>query len=274
MLLVVIAALAIPAWSAIGELRDATRVVANARAGQSVFAALQYLRPERGSVQAGLAASAPAEAGLMTRLAAARAKAAVAIEAVMRDCLAARCAEDDPQLSAFGASVERLIAVRRDTDAAMRQPPTDRAAGMPAAWAAATTDIMNRFDRISTSLTERVRLVDPAIAELMSLKQIGWLVRDNAGLERNLYSDAINTKSLPAALQSRIASYRGRIDAGWGLLRELTARPGAPAVVVAAMQGAAADFFGTFDKQRAELHATLGCDCRSRSRRPITGWRG
>jgi hypothetical protein len=172
-------------------------------------------------VQAGLAAPAPAEAGLMTRLAAARPKAAVAIEAVMR------------------------------------LPPADRASGMPAAWAAATTDILSRFDQISTSLTERVRLVDPAIAELMSLKQIGWLVRDNAGLERNLYSDAINTKSLPAALQRRIASYRGRIDAGWGLLRELTARPGAPAVVVAAIQGAAADFFGTFDKQRAELHATL-----------------
>ena len=257
MLLVVIAALAIPACSAIGERRDAIRVVAIARAGQSVFAALQYLRPERGSVQAGLTAPAPAETALMDRLAATRAKAAVAFEAVMRDCVAARCADDDPQLTAFDGSLQRLISVRRDTDAAMRLSPSARAPGLSASWAAATTDILNRFDRISGSLTERVRLVDPVIAELMTLKQIGWMVRDSAGLERNVYSDAINSSSLPPEARVRMALYRGIIVGGWGLLRDLTARPGAPAIVVAAMHGATADFFGSYEKQRTDLAANL-----------------
>jgi methyl-accepting chemotaxis protein len=257
MLLVVIAALAVPAWSAIGLLRDATRVVSVARAGQSVFAALQYLRPERGSVQAGLTAPAPAEAPLMASLAAGRAKAAAAVAAMMRNCPEANCAEDDPQLAAFAGSIERLIAVRRDTDAAMRLPLAERAAGLSDAWAAATTDVLNHFDHFSVSLTERVRMVDPVIAELMAVKQIGWLVRDKAGLERNVYSAGINTNSLPVAAQIKLATLRGTIDDGWSVLRELSGRPGAPAVVVAAMQGAAANFFGGFDKRRLELHAML-----------------
>ena len=80
LLMILIAALAVPTWSAIHQLRDASRVVAIARAGQSVFGALQYLRPERGSVQVGLTAPAPAEAALLTSLAAMRLQSAAAFK--------------------------------------------------------------------------------------------------------------------------------------------------------------------------------------------------
>jgi methyl-accepting chemotaxis protein len=257
MLAVLITALAIPAWTAIGQLRDATRVVANARAGQSVFTALQYLRPERGSVQVALTAAAPAEPALMTNLAGGRAKAAAAIEMVLRVCVIARCVEDDPQLTAFSGSIERLNAARRDTDAALGLPLSGRPARISAEWATATTDILDRTDRMTATMTERMRLVDPTIAELMAVKQAGWLVRDNAGLERNLYSDGILDKTLPVARQLAMATRRGKIAAGWILLRELTSRPGAAAAVAAAVQDAAADYFGSFDKERTALYGAL-----------------
>ncbi len=257
MLVVLLAALAVPTWSAIEQLREATRVVAIARAGESVFAALQYLRPERGTVQAALTAAAPADASLLTSLTNARGKATEGVEAVLRECGAAHCTEDAAGLVAFASSIERLVAVRRDTDAALRLPLGERTAGLPASWTAASTDAVTRLDRMSAALTERVRLLDAPIAELMAVKQLSWQVRDSAGLERNFYSAAINGKSLDAATQIRMAWYRGRIEADWGLLRELTARDGAPAGVVAAMQGATASFFGSYDKARIALHAAL-----------------
>jgi methyl-accepting chemotaxis protein len=257
MMVLLIGSLSVQAWTAIGELREARRMVAIARAGQSVFAALQYLRPERGTVQAGLSAPAPAEAALMERLAASRIKAAAAVEAVRRDCRDMVCTADDPLLTAFGASMDRLAEVRRITDVAMRLPAGERAPEGLAAWAAATNDVLSRFDRISISLTEHVRLVDPAIAELMAVKQIGWMVRDIAGLERNLYSDGINIGGLPVEARIKIAGYRGGIDRGWVLLRELTGRPGAPAAVAAAMRGATTNFFGSYDERRSALYAAL-----------------
>src|SRR5580704_1671061 len=156
MLMVLIAALAIPGWSAIGQLRDANRVVTNAHAGQSVFTALQYLRPERGSVQVALIAAAPAEPALMTNLATGRAKAAAAFEAVLRECIAARCVEDDSQLTTFTGSIDRLNAARRDTDAAMSVPPSGRPKGISAEWATATTDILARLDSMTATMTERM----------------------------------------------------------------------------------------------------------------------
>ena len=257
MLVVLIAALAVPTWSAITQLREATRVVATARAGQSVFVALQYLRPERGTVQAALTAPNPADATLLAGLAALRAKAAPAIEAVLSECRVAHCADDPAEMTAFAASIERLAEVRKLTDAADKLPLAERPADVSATWAAATTDVLTRIDRLTATLTERVRLVDARIAELMELKQIGWLVRDAAGLERNVYSEAINAKSLPTALQTRMAGYRGLINGGWHALRELTVRPGAPANVVAAMQGATDNYFGSFDKLRVALYTAL-----------------
>ncbi len=257
MLVVLIAALAVPTWSAITQLREATRVVAIARAGQSVFVALQYLRPERGTVQAALTAPTSADAALLAALAALRAKAAPAVEAVLSECRVAHCADDPAEMTAFAASVDRLAAARNLTDAAEKLPLAERPADALATWAAATTDVLSQIDRLTVTLTERVRLVDARIAELMELKQIGWLVRDAAGLERTAYSEAINARNLPIALQTRIAGYRGLINGDWRALRELTARPGAPANVVAAMNGATDDFFGGFDKLRLALHAAL-----------------
>jgi len=257
MLAVLIGALAVPTYSAIKQERDATRVVAIARAGQSVFAALQYLRPERGSVAAALTAPAPAAAALLAGLTAARAQAATAVEAMLRDCRAITCADDDPQLAGFAASMARLATLRLNTDAALLLPLAERPATLPAAWAAGATDIANRLDHLSSALTDRVRLVDAPIAELMEVKQLGWAVRDSAGLERNFYSAGINTRSLPVAAQTQMAGYRGRIDAGWTALRDLASRPGAPRRVAAAIQGATKDFFGSYDRLRTTLLAAL-----------------
>lgn len=147
LLLVLVAALAVPTWSAIEQRSEAIKVVAVARAGQDVFNALQYLRPERGSVQAALGAPAPADAALLESLAALRGKAAPALDAVLRDCSALRCAADDPQLDAFRRGVERLLAVRRDADAALRQPLAGRPPGLAATWTTTISEVTNRLDR-------------------------------------------------------------------------------------------------------------------------------
>ena len=226
MLSVLVAAPTVPTWTAIQQQDAATKAVAVTRVGQSLFTALQFLRPERGSVHAALDAPAPADAALLANVAALRSNAAPAIDAVLRDCAALGGATTDhPQIDmVLRSSVGRLLAMRQEVDAALRVPRVERPPGLLTQWDTASTDATTRLDRVSAALTERIRLVDAPIAELMAIKQLGWIVRDNAGLKRNLYSDAMNAKSLSVDLLTRIAAYRGKIEAGWGAVRELTAR--------------------------------------------------
>ncbi|MDR3535555.1 MAG: HAMP domain-containing methyl-accepting chemotaxis protein [Acetobacteraceae bacterium] len=257
MLAVVMAALAVPTLSALTEARQAARLAAVAHAGQDVFAALQYVRPERGTVRAALSDADPADPTLLRNLAALRDHAAPALEAVLRDCAMMACTAEDPGLNGLRTSLTRLATLRHDTDAAIRLTRPERPAGLALAWDNAIMDTAGRLDRLSASLTAQVRLVDGPIAELMGVKQAGWAARDAAGVERNFYSDAINAGGLTPALLAQIAAQRGRIALGWETLLELTARPGAPARVTAAIQAAKANYFGSFEALRAAMHDAL-----------------
>ncbi len=93
-----IAALVVPTWSAFRQQSEAARIVATARAGQNVFIALRYLRPERGTVHAALDAQTVAEPTLLTTIAGLRGQAAPALDAVLRDCVKLRCVATDPRL--------------------------------------------------------------------------------------------------------------------------------------------------------------------------------
>ena len=117
MLSVLVAALMVPTWTAIQQQDAATKAVAVTRVGQSVFTALQFLRPERGSIHAAVDAAAPADAALLANVATLRSKAAPAIEAVLRDCVALGCATtDDPQSTPCGpASADCWPCGRRST---------------------------------------------------------------------------------------------------------------------------------------------------------------
>ena len=257
LLVLLIVAFAVPAWNSIQQALEARQVAVTARAGQDVFTALQYLRPERGTVQAALNAPGPAEPALSAALAAMRTHASPALESVLRDCIALRCAADDPRLEGFRRSLEHLNAVRQEADAAMRNERAERPSALVAAWQEASTDAVTRLDHLNSSLTERVRLADGPIAELMAIKQLGWLVRDAAGLQRNIYSDGINAKGLSAGQVTQIATFQGRIESGWAALRSLTGRQGMSPRLVSAIDGAMRGYFGTVDAQRVALQAAL-----------------
>jgi methyl-accepting chemotaxis protein len=257
MLVLLVAALAAPTLSAVREQSESARTAEVARAGQNVFTALQFIRPERGAILAALTAPNAADPALLVSLAAIGTQEAPALDAVLRDCVALHCAADDPQLDALRRSVEQTQIARQAVAPALRLPLTERPPSVLANWMKTSADTAARLDRLSVALTERVRLVDGPIAELMAVKQLSWLVRDAAGQQRNFYSIAINTgKFTPAAL-TEIASYQGRIDAAWGAMRELTGRQGVPRRVATAVQDAQASYFGSVEKLQHALRDAL-----------------
>jgi hypothetical protein len=117
---------------------------------------------------------------------------------VLHDCVALRCAASDPDLKGFQTEIQRLIAVRQETDAALDQPLGGRPPGLIARWDKEISNAVSTLDRLSTTLTERVRLADAPIAELIAVKQLGWLVRDSARKPVNVSSDRHDTQRIAA----------------------------------------------------------------------------
>src|SRR6185312_3527470 len=98
-----------------------------------------------------------------------------------------------------------------------------------------------------------IRMVDPEIAELVGIKEAAWIARDAIGLERNVLQQMMESRKVTAEATTKTADLRGKAEAGWRLVRLLSARAGAPAPVVAAIGKAQDGVYAGYVKKRTEL---------------------
>lgn len=249
--LVAIATLAFPIYSAWHKLDQSERVVNVAEAGRELFTALQNTRITRGPTRVALTAEPPASEAFFAANASARQIAEPAIARVVELCAALDCTGPEKEVfEALPASLEKLEAVRAESDTALKLPLAQRREGIAKDFNNAATDVIDRFEKMSLVLGDTIRMVDPETAELMAIKQAAWLSRDGVGLERTNLSEARRLKEVTPELDRKMADLRGRALVNWSVLNELIARPGAPAELVDLTKAAKTEVFETFEKVR------------------------
>jgi methyl-accepting chemotaxis protein len=244
------------AIGAFNQERQAARIEAIAAANRDLFAGLQSIRQERGPTRTALEAKGPADTEFSSSLPPLRAKAAPAIKALLAACARIDCAEGD-EVSSIRRAFQDLIAIREEVDGALRVSLAERRPGIAKEWNERSTALVDELERVSQALTEKIRMVDPDIAELVGIKEASYVVRDAAGLERNHIQAAMAAKGISPELRAKMAELRGKVEAGWRLLRNLTGRKGVPEPILAAIKAANDDYFVAFLRQRAAIEKAL-----------------
>ena len=258
MLILVIGALALPIHADLSQKAESERITDIARAGLTVFTALQNTRTERGPTRTTLEGKDPGSDAFIAGIKALRAKSEPAVLAVIEQCGATDCAGSDKEVYAgLAASVQKLVAIRKEVDVGMRVPLGERRANLAKDFNAAATDVIDRLEKMSNVLGEKVRMADAETAELMAIKQAAWLARDGVGLERTVVGDAFNAKGMSPALQKKATELRARSEVTWSVVRELVARPGVPEDVVSAVNRAQELAFTTYEKMRKPVLEAL-----------------
>jgi methyl-accepting chemotaxis protein len=241
---------------AVAAKRDAERVVQVAAANNQLFVALQNVRLERGPTKAALDAKDAAEASFLAQVAQLRGKSVPAIETILAVCGEVDCAEGD-EVGNIRKGAEGVAAIRREVDPALRQSLAERRAGIAKDWHKTATVLVDELERVSQALTDKIRMVDPTIAELVGIKESAWVMRDAVGLERNHVQAAIAAKAVSPELKAKMMELRGRAASGWRLLQGLVARPGVPESVLKAVKAADTAYFGGYAKQREAIETAL-----------------
>jgi len=212
-------------------------------------------RQERGPTRTALVPGSPPIRN-SRQLAPLRAKAAPEIEALLAACSQIECAGGN-DVATIRSGVQKVTAMRTDVDAALRLPLAERRPGIAKEWNDVSTALVDELERVSQALTDNIRMVDPTIAELMAIKEASYVVRDAAGLERNQIQLAMAAKAVTPELKAAMAGLRGKVDAGWHLLRNLANRKGVPEPILAAVKAANEGYFGTFVKLRTGIEKAL-----------------
>ena len=243
-------------WDSWRKVQQAEKVIDIAGAGQQLFDALQYFRPERGPTRVALGAPGPADPKLTAQFDALRAKSVPSIAATVTTCARVICA-DGSEAEKIRQGADKVAALRPEVDRALKLPAAQRPAGIAKTWNDTATALVDELERVSLALTDKIRMIDPAISELVGIKEAAWMVRDGVGLERSVLQEAMSAKSLSAENRTKAAELRGRANAGWQNVKMLTARPGLPPELAAAIATAQKELFEKYYKTRDQVEKAL-----------------
>src|SRR5438552_3113421 len=112
-------------------------------------------------------------------------------------------------------------------------------------------------DLINAAAAE-IKLNDPVIDQLLSIRMLGWMVRDYAGRDRLSMGRAIGAERVPSlASQQEFADFRARVDLAWTALRDVATGAGTRPEISAVITKARAVYFVDFIKIRDASYAAL-----------------
>ena len=208
-----------PIWGDLGQRTESEVIVRHARAARVIFSALQNLRTERGPTRTTLEAEDPASVNFIAITDALRAKSQTALVAVQQECTVIDCAGAKPEISAgLRGSVEKLVAIRKEVDSALPVSLRERRPNVAHEFNMTITDLIDRLERMSKVVGERVRMADAETAELIEIKELAWLARDGVGLERTALIDGLNSKALSPAMRTKATGLRARAEVTWTMV--------------------------------------------------------
>ncbi|EJW11861.1 methyl-accepting chemotaxis sensory transducer [Rhodovulum sp. PH10] len=239
----------VEAWK---KVRATDQIEDIAVANRELFDVIQYTLGERGTMFNALQADKLADPKLAAQFSAARAKAAPALQALLVACGSLKCADGDVvgELRRRAADLE---AIRKTADAAITRPLAERPPGLAKEYFATHLAFSSELERVSSALTDKIRMFDPVIAELVQIKEAAWTVRAYAGKERTLTQQIRTARAFSAEAREQRAALGGETNVAWNVARTLAARPGVAPSVVAAIGEAQRSRFETYAAIRTEI---------------------
>ncbi|WP_146002590.1 methyl-accepting chemotaxis protein [Telmatospirillum siberiense] len=249
----------------IGTLTDAAKSWRNAdrltditTANRFLFKTLLTIRVERGTEISASLNELPADGAALSRIADNRKSA----EESYAECLKRLSAISIPDLpvtlSRLKTAHDDMVALRTRIDPAIQKSKADRDSGLtrdiPKIGGAYLDAITTMGDLLDASL----RLVDPMVDQLLTVKRSAWTIRQFGGaIVVRFESAAAAGKSWSLADIMTTAEDNGRSATAWAAINEVGIRPDTPRTIVDGIATAKQYFTGPIADERKSLIDTL-----------------
>jgi signal transduction histidine kinase len=254
MALALVVAFATSAERAYDRRIAAQHVHAVVGVSRDLFVAMQTILFERGTANSGLEAAGPIDQGTQHDIAALRARSNAALDKALAGIGAMDIPASDAGLAQIANARQEFGRIRASVDAAMLLPKNERPPTISGLWVAAGGKLVDSIDAFSERLSAEINQADPLIAEMMKIKQIAWVVRDAAGVDRLTIGSIIASgENITPAQKLQFAALGGRIDAGWQVISEDARWLDLPQSIKASVAKAQKIYFQDFRARRKAL---------------------
>jgi hypothetical protein len=222
------------------------------------FLAMQSLRVERGTVSAALLESEPVDPATWQDIQDLRAKSAPALADAIDELSRLDVIDRESWLEKLRAEAGSLQSVRTTIDEMLQKRHPESRVELNRQWVTAVGSLVDDMDAVSNRLSSEVRLNDPFFDEMMTVKQLSWSVRSDAGVERLMFADAIASGGkVSENWQRRVTELHTRVNATWGILATFLDDSKTPQALLHSTAMAKEAYFDRYKHDRDRIYEAL-----------------
>ncbi len=231
------------AWNSARRLAQSNRIVSVAEVSGQIFTAMHKLRTDRAATQRGMNGDAPLTAEAANTMKNLRGVEMPALQSALAVLGSLDFADSATLVPTLQQQVQKITTLQAETWDALAKPKAERREAAGKEYNDTALALLATLDTLSTKLFAAIEHDDPAIDQLMGLKQLAWTVRDTAGNASLAVSTALVAGKLSPEDYRHYAGYVGGSEAAWSTVEALAAGKPLPKPLTDAMAKAKQVYF-------------------------------
>jgi len=235
--------LVLSAWESYGRLNVAGRMSTIAEASGHVFKAMHNLRTDRSTTFRTLNADIVIQPDTEAYLRRIRGAEMPAMKTAGELLVTADFPGKATLVPEFNRLMQALIALQTESWDQMSKPKASRRAGLAKEFQDNVDSVLAMLEKVSSALTAAVTHNDPVIDQLLSIKQMAWLMRNTSGDASVIVSNALAVNKISPELQRSYVKLTGGIETGWNALEIASSGTELPQGLVSALAAAKTSYF-------------------------------
>jgi methyl-accepting chemotaxis protein len=231
------------AWESWGRLQMASRISLIADASANLFKAMHNLRTDRSSTNRILNSEPPVDSELDKYLRGIRDAEMPAMARALELLPMMEFPQQQTLVGDFDGLFKKLTAEQREFWEEVSKPKASRRQALPKEYMETTQGLLDTLDKLSGILAASVNHQDATIDQLLTIKQIAWLLRNTAGEASLLVSTGLASGKVTPETRQTYTKLLGGIDIAWKALELTTGGMQLPPALAAAMSATKAAYF-------------------------------
>ncbi|MBV8165346.1 MAG: HAMP domain-containing protein, partial [Alphaproteobacteria bacterium] len=219
---VLVAMLAGRAWDSWRQLSVTQRMLVTAEASGHAFKAMHSMRTDRSTTARLLNVDAVADADVLKYLKGFRDVEVPGMRAAALLIEDLDFADKASLLPELKQATDRLDRLEKESWEAFSKPKAQRRADLGKEYLDVTQLLVDNLDKVAARLFAAIKHADPAIDQLLEIKQLAWQVRNVGGDASLLISNGLAAGKIAPEGRLSYARYVGGSEVAWAALEDLT----------------------------------------------------
>ena len=248
------AQLSVTAWNSRERLAMTGRILVVADASSNLFKAMHNLRSDRSTTNRNLTDEAPLSSDMQVYLRTTRDAELPAMRAAAGALAGFEFPDHQTLMPELNRLIQNFVALDAESWDALNKPKSARRPTLGKDFMDNTAALLETLDKVSSRIAAAVNHDDAMIDQMLTIKQLAWLMRNTAGEASLLISNGLTFGNIGPDFRQNFVRLAGGIETAWAAVKTAASGSDLPADLKAAMAAAQTAYF---DKEFISVRDSL-----------------